>query len=150
MSETRSTPTPDRSRTEHPTRPYWVIALCLFILLISLFHLLRFVLVLSAWQLLRQLPLRVSPFYLGLDGFIWAAAGLGLTLGLWRGSSPAWAWTQVLAGLYTAACWADLIWTASPTLLSTRWPFNLGLTILGLGFVYTALHVKASRNFFNR
>lgn len=144
---TNSHPSPVDSGTQ---RPSWIIALCVLTTLISLSHLLRFILVLSNWQILEQLPLKISPLYLNLDGIIWGTAGVVLTWGLWQGSSSAWIWTQVLALLYAAACWADLLWAAPPSLQSTRWPLNLLLTILGLGFVYFTLYMKASQEYFNR
>lgn len=131
-------------------RPPGITALCLLIALISAYHVLRFIEVLLNWNFLKSQPLLVSPLYLALSGFFWGVSGLILVPWLWKGSPRGRTAGNILAVLFTAAAWGDLLLAAAPSELNTRWPLNLFFTVLGLGFSLISLNHPASRKFFNR
>ncbi|MDZ7844265.1 MAG: hypothetical protein U5K99_05645 [Anaerolineales bacterium] len=132
------------------TRPAWITALCLLIALISAYHVLRFIEVLQNWDFLKSQPLLVSPLYLALSGFFWGVSGLILVPWLWKGSPRGRTAGNILAVLFAAAAWIDILLAAAPSLLNSRWPFYLFSTLLGLGFSLISLNHPASRKFFNR
>ncbi len=124
--------------------------LSILYIIISLFHLLKFIQVIIQWSILIKLPLSISPIYLAGDGLIWGSAGLILAGGLWAGkswSSPA---VMILSFLYSLVFWADRIWIAEPEGLAQRWPINLILTIIGLGMILLVLSRKSSRDYFRK
>jgi hypothetical protein len=129
-------------------RPWQITLLSWVYLLISGFHLLRFVLVLGKIDLLRRLALEISPLYLAVDGLIWGLAGLILALGLRQGKSWSPRAVVVLSLVYTLAFWVDRIWIAEPGSFSVRWPINLFLTIISLGLMMLTLVQKSSQEFF--
>lgn len=129
-------------------RPWLVVALCVAILFTSLIHILKMSQALAHWDVLKSLPLSVSPLYLALHGFLWGAVGLAAVYVLWQGYPWARIITLILAFLYSLWFWIDLLWVKAPEIFHTRWPFNLILTLLGLGFVAVTLCVPASRTHF--
>lgn len=131
-------------------KPRQLTILGWFFLLVSIFHFLKFIQTIRNIDLLRSLPLAVSPFYLAADGLGWGLTGLILAWGVSKGqswSSPA---AIVLSLLYSLFFWADRIWIAEPESLALRWPVNLVLTIIGLGAVLSILNRKSSRDFFRK
>jgi len=130
-------------------RPRIITLLSLIFLFISFFYLLKFSQVVWQWDTLASLSFTVSPLYLLLDGF-WRAGSAGfLSWSLWTGRS----WSR-LAGLiislvFTAGTWIDLIFFAEPLTLSTRWPFNLVLTLIGLPGFWLILNREESRGYFS-
>ena len=130
-------------------RPRNITVLSIFVLLISLFHLLKLSQVITQWEILSSLPITVSPFYLAADGFVWGISGLILSWGLWTGQTWAGKAILVLALLFAGAFWIDLIWVSEPEQLQTRWLINLVFTSLGLLAVFLSLNLTTSRIFFN-
>jgi hypothetical protein len=131
-------------------RPGVVTGLCALILLVSLYHLFRFIQVLLNQQILKTLPLKVSPLYLAGDGLVWGVIGLILVWGLWKGYYWAWKAGLVLSLCFAILFWIDLIWLSAPDRLRSRWLINLVLTFLGLSAVFISLALPSSRTFFSR
>lgn len=136
-----------KSQRQH--RPRNITVLSIFVLLISLFHLLKLSQVITQWEILSSLPITVSPFYLAADGFVWGVSGLILSWGLWTGQTWAAKAGLILILLFAAAFWIDLIWIAEPEQLQTRWLINLVFTALGLPAVILSLNLSNSRIFFS-
>ena len=134
--------------TRSTRRPWKVKALCLAILLIGVFHVLRFVQVLINIKILQSLPMTVSPVYLAVDGLLWGISGIILSWSLWTGISWARKSTLVIILSYTIKFWVDLIWITEPIVLHTRWLITLFLTIIGLPAVYFSLYSKSSQDYF--
>ncbi len=130
-------------------RPRMVTAICLMFLLIGVSHLFKFIQVLLNLRILQSLPLTVSPVYLAVDGLVWGVSGLILSWGLWTGQTWAGKAGLVLALLFAAAFWIDLIWISEPEQLQTRWLINLVFTALGLSAVFLSLNLTNSRIFFS-
>lgn len=136
-----------KSQRQH--RPRNITVLSIFVLLISLFHLLKLSQVITQWEILSSLPITVSPFYLAADGFVWGISGLILSWGLWTGQTWAAKAGLILILFFAAEFWIDLIWIAEPEQLQTRWLINLVYTALGLPAVFLSLNLKNSRIFFS-
>jgi len=136
-------------KSQRQSRPRNITVLSIFVLLISLFHLLKLSQVITQWEMLSALPITVSPFYLAADGFVWGISGLILSWSLWTGQAWAAKTGLVLALLFTGAFWIDLIWISEAEQLQTRWLINLVFTILGLPAVFLSLNLTNSRVFFS-
>ena len=131
-------------------RPRQITILGWFFFLVSIFHFLKFIQVIWNIDLLRSLPVAVSPLYLAADGLVWGLAGLVLSRGMWKGkrwSRPA---AMLLSFLYSLVFWADKIWIAEPEGLAQRWPVNLILTIIGFGMISLILSRKSSHDYFRK
>ena len=145
MTEHRTHPRPTTNN-----RPPQIILLSILFALSSLFYLLKFSQVLLQWNSLEKLALSISPTYLALDGLVWWATCLVLSLSLWRGrqwSRPA---VIIFSMVYSLVFWVDKIWIAEPEGLADRWPFNLLLTIIGIGMILVILSLKSSRDYFHK
>jgi hypothetical protein len=136
-------------KSQRQSRPWNITVLSIFVLIISLFHLLKLIQVITQWEMLPSLPITVSPFYLAADGFVWGISGLILFWGLWTGQTWAGKAVLVLALLFAGAFWIDLIWVSEPEQLQTRWLINLVFTALGLAAVFLSLNLTISRIFFS-
>jgi len=136
-------------KSQRQSRPRNITVLSIFVLLISLFHLLKLSQVITQWEMLSALPITVSPFYLAADGFVWGISGLILSWSLWTGQAWAAKAGLVLALLFAGAFWIDLIWISEAEQLQTRWLINLVFTILGLPAVFLSLNLTNSRVFFS-
>lgn len=130
-------------------RPRMVTVICLMFLLIGVSHLFKFIQVLLNLRILQSLPLTVSPVYLAVDGLLWGVSGLILSWSMWTGRPWAGKAGLVLALLFAAAFWIDLIWISEPEQLQTRWLINLVFTALGLSAVFLSLNLANSRIFFS-
>lgn len=135
---------------ENKKRPWPVTVFCILVLLAGLTHFLRMSQAVAQWDLLKSLPLSISPLYLALQGFIWGTAAVTLSIGLWMGRPWARTWTFILVTLYSLWFWIDLSWVKSREIFQTRWPFLLGTTILGAALVLLILNLPASRAYFQR
>jgi hypothetical protein len=131
-------------------RPFSVTLLAIGVLSIAGLHLIRFMQALQQWQFLESLP-GVSPLYLAVTGFVWAAAGLFLVISLWLGARPAPRATLAAAAAYALYNWADRIFAANVSLSvyeGFAWPFRLAGTFVLLGLVFWILSRPAARTFF--
>jgi len=145
---------PDQEIIQDPSgetgRPRVITFLSILILLVSIFHLVKFSQAIIQWGVLATLPLTVSPLYLAGTGLIWGISGGFLSWSLWSGKP----WTRRLGILislaYTSIFWVDRIFLAEPGALQTRWPINLALTLAGLPAFYLILSFKKSQVYFNR
>lgn len=129
-------------------RPRMITILCVLIFLISLFHILKLSQVIIKWGLLNNLPITIPPIYLALDGFVWGVSGVILTWGLWTGQPWAPTTCKVLAVIYLAAFWIDLVFISEPDILKIRWLINLLKSLLGFSAIFITLNTKPSRNYF--
>lgn len=136
--------------TPSPRRPKAVVVFCGVVAVISVYHLLQFLQVSQRVRILQTTPYAIPLTYLILDGLIWGTSGLVLLWGLWTGRSWARPAGMILAGLYAASRWADLIWAAAPELLPARWEEAAAATLLGLGGTLLLLNARPSRMYFTR
>lgn len=136
-------------KSQSQSRPRNITVLSIFVLFISLFHLLKLSQVITQWEMLSALPIAVSPFYLAADGFVWGVSGLILSWSLWTGQTWAAKASLVLTLLFAGTFWIDLIWISEPEQLQTRWLINLVFTVLGLPAVFLILNLTNSRVFFS-
>lgn len=143
MTEHRTHP-----RSTQNNRPALITLLSIFIALGSLFSLLKFSQALLQWNNLKNLPLSISPAYLAIDGLVWWATGLVLSLALWRGKGWSRPAVMILSMVYSLEFWVDKIWIAEPEGLAQRWPINLLLTIIGLGMILLVLSRKSTQDYF--
>lgn len=131
-------------------RPLGVTLLSIVFLIISFFHLFKFLMVVLQYSSLSVLQMTVSPIYLTADGLIWGLTGIFLFWSLWTGkswSSPA---AIALSLVFCLAFWADRFWIADPNSLQTRWPFNLAVTLISQTGILLVLNLKSSRRFFRK
>ena len=138
---------PPRTPTSPPKRPWPVTLLALLVLFIAVIHWTKFVIAIQQWDTLKSALTLVSPLYLALTGLGWGLVSIPFGWGLWAGKPWAWLGIQIAGALYTLAAWIDLLWVAAPDLAPTRWLFTLGLSILGLSFLFATVHCSASKRF---
>jgi len=143
MTEHRTHPRPTSNN-----RPALITLLSILFALGSLFSFIKFSQTLLQWNNLKNLPLSISPAYLAIDGLVWWATGLVLSLALWRGKGWSRPAVMILSMVYSLVFWADKIWIAEPEGLAQRWPINLLLTIIGLGMIILVLNLKSTRDYF--
>jgi len=143
MTEHRTHP-----RSTQNNRPTLITLLSILFALGSLFSLIKFSQALLQWNNLKNLPLSISPAYLAIDGLVWWATGLVLSLALWRGKGWSRPAVMILSMVYSLEFWVDKIWIAEPEGLAQRWPINLLLTIIGLGMILLVLSRKSTRDYF--
>jgi len=143
MTEHRTHP-----RSTSNNRPALITMLSILFALGSLFSLLKFSQALLQWNNLKNLPLSISPAYLAIDGLVWWATGLVLSLALWRGKGWSRPAVMIFSIVYSLEFWVDKIWIAEPEGLAQRWPINLLLTIIGLGMILLVLSLKSTRDYF--
>ena len=131
-------------------RPWAITFLALIVFKITGMQWMKCIMAIQHWETLKEVPTLVSPLYLVVKGGVWGILGLPLTLGLWKGK----AWTRpgakVVSVVFILNAWIDRLWIATPNFLKTRWLFDLGLSILGLIFLFVALHLPASKIFFEK
>ena len=131
-------------------RPTGITLISVLFLLISLFHLLKFIQTLRQWDTLTDLPLTIPPIYLAVDGLVWWIAGMSLAIGLWLGKPLARPLAQVISILYTLMFWIDILWIAEAEVIAGRWPINLVLTAVGLGGILMILNHKTAQIYFRK
>jgi len=131
-------------------RPSGIKALTILYFLISLFYLLKLSQVLFQWSWLERLPLTISPYYLVVDSLVWITVGISLVWGFWKGKAWSRPAAMILSILYSLAFWIERIWIAEPEGLARRWPFNLFLTVVGIGLIFFVLNRKSSKEYFQK
>jgi hypothetical protein len=141
------------SREKCPRRPISVTMLAVGVLTIAGIHLIRLLQAIQNWAFLAELP-GVSPLYLALTGFFWAAAGFPLGLALLLGIPAAPAAARLMAAVYTIYYWSNRLFAAytagrfpSP---GFAWGFALLLTVLFLGLVLWILSRPGVKAYFRR
>ena len=133
-----------------PKRPFLVLLMCLVFAGLVVFGWIRVQQAAQNWSLEALLLGQSMPVYSVISGAAWGLAGAFPAAGLWmrlKWAVPA-AWTAAL--FYTITFWLEKVLVLqSPTKL-TNWPFDAGVTVIWLGLVALALHLKSSREFLNR
>jgi hypothetical protein len=129
------------------TRPTGITIFSIFLLLFSLFQLWRVLQVILLWEILSSLDLSQSPLIQGGEGLLWAVWGFILAWGLWKGKHWAHLSLIIASLLFTLVFWIKLIWIAEPVVIQTRWPFSLGLTIIGLGSLFGFLRLRSTQGY---
>jgi hypothetical protein len=142
----------DRSPSENQapsrrSRPILVTLLAVGVLIIASLYLLRLVETVRQWQFLSSLD-GVSPLYQALTGLIWASAGLPLFWGLWRGHARAASFAPGYLLAFGLYYWFDRLVIANRAVSLANWPVTAGLTVVSLAFMFLALRVRASRDYF--
>lgn len=132
-----------------PKRPFSVTILALGVLIISGLHLLQLAQAIQQWNFLKELPLSVPPSYLVATGLVFGAGGLPISLGLWVGKPWVVRWTQIYVGSVLLQRWVDQIFLSANRTVLVDWPFDLGLTIILLIYMFGTLAVPASEAFFS-
>ena len=128
----------------------WTMRLFLYgLILFVIYYLFKIIQILLNVQVIASLDLGRSALYQTISSMFWGTAGITLIIGI--SSKKAWARLSGLAlgVLYSLVFWIEsLLFTRS--VLQTRWPVNLVLTILGLGILATILNLKSTRDYFGR
>ncbi len=133
-----------------PKRPFSVTALAVLVLSLAVLHAFGVWEAVRYWSVLQTLPLAVSPVYLLSRNLLWFAIGVGIGVGLWRGSLWAWGNAQIAAGVYAAWYWLDRVFLAPAAMLKLRWPSLVVLTVLGLLLIFITLRRPGGRAYFYR
>lgn len=111
-------------------RPFAVTCLIGLVLTLTGLQALKLWGVLSSWDYLNSLPLRVPPALLGLSATFWLAFGATLAWGLWRAkiwSPRATLWSAVA---FVAVHWLDRIFLQAEGPQGSNWPFDLLLSAI--------------------
>lgn len=135
-----------------PLRPRRVTVLAFAVLTLSGLHTARFILALLRWQDLAVFP-GVSRLYIALTGAFWAAIGLPLAWGLWRGKIWASRLMRLAVFVFSAYYWLDRLWVANRGIGSTlslpqNWLFVAVLNSIGIGLLLWVLSSPSVRSFF--
>jgi len=133
-----------------PKRPFAVTVLILVVLSYTVLGWAGLLDALRRWDTLQTLSLPVPVYYLAIRSAVPALLGVPLIWGLWVGQSWAWYATQISAVVLVLFYWLDRLLVAHPALISERWPFDLGMTLLELVLVCLALWLPSGRRFFGR
>jgi hypothetical protein len=128
-------------------RPVFVTIFAILVLILTVWNGVRCYGALTSWGLLVEMGSHPGPLYIAMTGLAWAAGGMVLFLGLWRGRkwAPTAGWVYIL--LYLGFFWADRLLFRP----SERAENYLLLLLLQLGFVgltYLALARSSSKTFF--
>ena len=132
----------------NPERTFELWLLALGLLVVSLLGWLRLQFVTGAWQFLLQTGVQPGPPYQAIVGGVWGLAGLICAVGLLLRRRWAPLVTRltvlILAGWY----WLDtLAFTRAPDAL-TNWPYQLVLTLVGVGFTFGVLALDRQKRYF--
>lgn len=121
-------------------RPNRVKLLVLLLLWIAVWNGIRLANAVVFWKTLKSYG--TSPLYIAVSGGVWLAAGLIVSMGLWRGK--AWSWAAALGGAagYTSWYWFDRLVLQEPR---ANWPFAIIVTVLLLIFVSLSLLTYPTR-----
>lgn len=138
-------PAPANSQTP---RPFIVTILSDVVLILVGLNLLRGVYAIARWNFLAELP-GILPGYLAFSGLAWAILGSVAVWGLRRACPWAPRFTQGITLLYTLYYWLDHTLLARGLVTATNWPIPAALTLLLLAYGFMALHLPASRLYFD-
>jgi hypothetical protein len=134
-------------------RPFSVTLLAVGVLTITGIHLIRLLQAIQNWEFLAELP-GVSPLYLALTGFFWAAVGFPLGLALLLGSPAAPAAARLMAAVYTIYYWSNRLFAAYRAggfqASGFAWGFAAILTVLSLVWVLWILSRPLVQAYFRR
>jgi hypothetical protein len=125
-------------------RPTSVTLLAVLVLSITIVHLVRLINTLTLWNFLTDLPGK-SPIYLALTGLFGFLTGSVLFWGLWTGKSWARLATGILTVFYLGLQWTEQIIAVRAGNEFENWPFWVGMTLIGLIFVFWTLSHAGSK-----
>ena len=128
-------------------RPTSVTLLAVLVLSITIVHLVGFINTLTLWNFLTALPGK-SPIYLALTGLLGFIAGAAIFWGLWTGKPWTPLATRILTVLYLGLQWAEQIIVVRAGNEFKNWPFWVGMTLIGLIFVFWTLSHASSKAYF--
>ena len=128
-------------------RPFSVTLLAVLVLSITIVHLVRFINTLTLWNFLTDLPSK-SPLYLALTGLFGFVAGAVVFWGLWTGKPRAPLATGLLTVIYLSLQWLEQILVVRAGNEFENWPFMVGMTLIGLIFVFWTLFHPSSKAYF--
>ena len=131
-------------------RPKMITFVSILIFLFSFLNLIKSGQVLSRWNALLILELSVSPVYLLLNGLVWSISGGFLSWSLWKGKPWTRSLGMIISLVYVLVFWIEAKLIAEPSSLSTRWPFNLVITLVALPAFWIILNHPRYQAFFNR
>lgn len=131
-----------------PERTFELWLLILGLLVVSLLGWLRLQFVIGAWQFLQQTGFEPGPVYQAIFGAVWGLGGLVCAVALRAG----WRWapwaTRLVVVLLGAWYWVDtLVFSRAPDAL-INWPYQLGLTLLCVGFTLLVLALDRQKRYF--
>jgi len=141
----KSTPYYSRLSTLY-SRPLSVTLLAFGVLIIAGFNLVRGIQAAIHWQFLSPL-LNGLALYQALSGFLWAAVGLPLAWGLWRGSHWSARLVRWATLIYCVYFWLDRL-LLRKGLEPANLPFILSLTIVVIFFVFWTVSKRSVRAYF--
>lgn len=138
-------------------RPAGVTLLALGVLSIAGLNLVRFILTITRWHFLNNLP-GLSPLYLALSGLIWSLVGIPLFWSLWRGLGWAPRLLETVMLTYAAYYWLDRIFLEEHMVSGTQgtleaflplnWPFTITITALIMLITVWILSRQRTKDFF--
>ena len=126
-------------------RPFRILVLAIFVVLVSLWNGLRLGETIFFWQTLGSYG--AHPIYIALSAAVWLVTGLLLGWALLAGK--AWGWTATLIGIvgYNVWYWFDRLVLQKP---HANWPFVLAANIIFLVIILTILLSPRTRRYFKR
>ena len=133
---------------EAPSRPFSVTLLTVGVLTLAVLNFTRLFQTVTQWGFLAE---RLSPFllvYLAISGLVWTVSGLLLSIGLWRGSFWAPAFTRLATLLYLVYFWLDRLLTRLFVPGFANWPFLLFVTLVAVFIVFWILSRRNVKAFF--
>jgi len=129
-------------------RPWPVLLLFVSGLLFSAVSWLRFGVAASLLDFLNGLPLSISPLYQVLTGFLWGAAGLWVSVWLWKGHRRAPIVLRILSVTYALYYWIDQLLIMTSEIRRTNWWFLALVTGILIVLVFLSLLLPAVKEFF--
>lgn len=131
-------------------RPFAVTCLFALVLTLSGLQAIKLWAVISSWDALTNLPLSVSPLYLGASAFVWLIVGAVLAYGLWQ--AKAWAPRAILWAtiVYVAMGWLDRLLMQAKGPQQSNWLFAVGLSVILMASVIGILTLPKVRAYFWR
>jgi hypothetical protein len=138
------------SPTTDPKRPFSVTILVILVLIFTSLNALRMITAVRSQEFLTGLTFDIPVGYLTITGALWTLIGLPLLVGLFFGrgwSGPLLKWA---AGFYTVYYWIEHLFVTEPEVLTTRWPFTVGLNLTLMILVFWTLSRPKPREFLTR
>jgi len=89
-----------------------------------------------------------GPLYIGASGGLWALIGFLLLGRLWRGARGTRLLWMAASAAYALWVWADRLFVQAER--RADWPFDLALSAVLLGFLWTVVLLPRHRTYFER
>ena len=116
----------------HPKLPLRITLLLWLVLIITAWNIVRLATSIAWHDTLETYAPWPGPFYIGLNGAIWALTGAVLFWGFARGTSWSRIAFLVTSFVYVIWFWMDRFFIQPQ--VRANWPFDLLITIILLGF----------------